>query len=224
MQNVVKGWFSGSSSGGGIPEQQKPGSVLADWNSYSASQEGTASDVEAVSLLKSANETIKGAFNTVSRNVRELPGNVQTAASSLPSRKAITYFGVMLGAGMFFIFIAFLLFLPVIVLMPHKFASCFTIGSLLVIGSFFVLKGPRTQFFHMISKERLPFTAAFIGSMAGTIYASMVMHSYVLSVIFSVIQVLALLYYVVSYFPGGSAGLQFLTAMIKSWVMKCFGR
>ena len=37
--------------------------------------------------------------------------------------------------------------------------------------------------------QRLPFTLAFIGSMIGTIYVSMVRHSYVLSVVFSVVQV-----------------------------------
>lgn len=40
--------------------------------------------------------------------------------------------------------------------------------------------------------QRLPFTLGFLGSMVGTIYVSMVLHSYVLSVLFSVIQVLAL--------------------------------
>lgn len=37
--------------------------------------------------------------------------------------------------------------------------------------------------------QRLPFTLGFIGSMVGTIYVSMVLHSYILSVIFSVLQV-----------------------------------
>lgn len=37
--------------------------------------------------------------------------------------------------------------------------------------------------------QRWPFTAGFIGSMAATIYVSMVLHSYILSVIFAVIQV-----------------------------------
>lgn len=37
--------------------------------------------------------------------------------------------------------------------------------------------------------QRLPFTLVFIGSMVGTIYVSMVLHSYILSVLFSVIQV-----------------------------------
>ncbi|KAL9403091.1 hypothetical protein Peur_000063 [Populus x canadensis] len=36
--------------------------------------------------------------------------------------------------------------------------------------------------------QRLPFTLGFIGSMVGTLYVSMVWHSYVLSVLFSVIK------------------------------------
>ncbi|XP_057802781.1 protein transport protein SFT2-like [Salvia miltiorrhiza] len=75
----------------------------------------------------------------------------------------------------------------------------------------------------MVSKERLPFTLGFLGRMVGTIYVSMVLHSYLLSVFFSVLQVLALLYYAVSYFPGGSAGLRFLSSTLTSSVLGCFG-
>ncbi|KAH7295106.1 hypothetical protein KP509_27G032600 [Ceratopteris richardii] len=142
----------------------------------------------------------------------------------MPSRKAVLYFGLTLATGVFFIFISFTMFLPVMVVMPQKFAICFTFGCLFVMGSFFILKGPRTQFWHMVSRERLPFTAGFVASMAATIYVSMVLHSYLLSVVFSGVQVFALLYYVISYFPGGSAGMRFLSSMVTSSVMKCFGR
>ncbi|WOK98119.1 hypothetical protein Cni_G06829 [Canna indica] len=43
-------------------------------------------------------------------------------------------------------------------------------------------------FVNRIVPERLPFTSVFIGSMVGTIYVSMVLHNYILSVIFSMIQ------------------------------------
>lgn len=240
MQGVVQAWFSGGpSSGGGAGGDGEPASLLADWNSYAAArtQETSTSlssqlslDLEAAvpesiaPLLKSANTTLLGAFNTVSKGVRELPGNVQTAASSMPSRRAIFYFGLMLATGVFFVFISFTMFLPVMVVMPQKFAICFTLGCLFVMGAFFVLKGPRTQLLHMISKERLPFTAGFVASMVATIYVSMVLHSYLLSVLFSGVQVFALLYYVISYFPGGSAGMRFLSSMVTSSVLKCFGR
>lgn len=63
------------------------------------------------------------------------------------------YFGLFLATGVFFVFIAFSMFLPVIVLMPQKFAICFTLGCGFIIGSFFALKGPKNQLAHMASKE-----------------------------------------------------------------------
>lgn len=90
---------------------------------------------------------------SVTKGVRELPGNVQSAAQFVPSRQAMTVFAIMVAAGVFFMFMAFFLFLPVIGLFPQKFAICFTIGCIFMMGSFFALKGPKTQFYHMISKE-----------------------------------------------------------------------
>lgn len=242
MQSMLQKWFPGGTSVGGETEsagnQQQPASLLADWNSYASSagtQDATSSspfrlDLESAvpesiaPLLKSANETLLGAFTTVSKSVRELPGNVQNVASSMPSRKAILYCGLMLATGVFFLFIAFFLFLPLIVVAPRKFAICFTFGCLFIVGSFFVLKGPRTQLLHMISKERLPFTAGFVASMVATLYVSMVLHSYILSVVFSAIQIFALLYYVISYFPGGSTGMRYLVSLATSSALKCFGQ
>ncbi|KAL6553565.1 hypothetical protein OROGR_007407 [Orobanche gracilis] len=161
---------------------------------------------------------------SVSKGVKKLPGSFNSATSSIPFGQSLLYFGIFLATGVFFIFIAFTLFLPVMVLKPQKFAVCFTIGCAFIVGSFFALKGPKNQLSHMLSKERLPFTLGFIGSMAGTIYVSMVLHSYILSVLFSVLQVLALSYYAISYFPGGSAGLRFLSSTLASSVLRCFGR
>lgn len=92
-------------------------------------------------------------FVRVSKGVRDLPGNLQTATSSVPSGKALMYFGLFLATGVFFVFIAFTMFLPVMVLMPQKFAICFTLGCIFIIGSFFALKGPKNQLAHMSSKE-----------------------------------------------------------------------
>ncbi|CAK9145071.1 unnamed protein product [Ilex paraguariensis] len=226
-------WFSLSSADNDLPpqqQQQTSSSLLADWNSYSASKASDEStsgtlvagfDLEAA--VRSANDTVTGTFNVVSKGVRDMPGNLQSATSSIPSGKSLMYFGLFLASGVFFVFIAFALFLPVIVLVPQKFAICFTLGCAFIIGSFFALRGPKNQFTHMSSKERLPFTLGFIGSMMGTIYVSMFLHSYILSVFFSVLQVLALAYYAISYFPGGSAGLKFISSSLTSSVLKCFG-
>ncbi|XP_010928050.1 protein transport protein sft2 [Elaeis guineensis] len=224
---TAQAWFAGGPSNN--EEQKSASSLLADWNSYAASRSTEASGSAALAFdleaaVRTANDKVTGTFNVVSKGVRELPGSFQNATSSVPSGKALMYFGLLLASGVFFIFVAFTMFLPVMVLMPQKFAICFTLGCILIIGSFFALKGPKNQLAHMCSKERLPFTLGFTGSMVGTIYVSMVLHSYILSVLFSVLQVLALAYYSVSYFPGGSAGLKFLSSTLTSSILKCFGR
>ncbi|TYI42601.1 hypothetical protein ES332_A01G110600v1 [Gossypium tomentosum] len=225
----MRACFSGGSSGNDEEQGKEGSSLLSDWNSYAASKEAeegttTVFGFDLESAARSANDTVTGTFNVVSKGVRDLPGNLQSATSSVPSGKAFIYFGLFLAAGVFFVFIAFTMFLPVMVLLPQKFAICFTLGCGFIIGSFFALRGPKNQLAHMSSKERLPFALGFIGSMVGTMYVSMVLHSYILSVLFSVVQVLALAYYAVSYFPGGSAWLKFLTSALTSSVSRCFGR
>ncbi|EPS59015.1 hypothetical protein M569_15796, partial [Genlisea aurea] len=222
-------WFS--SGDGGEQIAAPSSSLLADWNSYAADRSSDdagsgafAGVIDIESAVRVANDTVSGTFDVVSKGVRGLPGNLQSATSNIPSGKSLLYFGLLLATGFFFVFLAFSMFLPVIVLMPQKFAICFTLGCSSIIGSFFALRGPKNQFIHMSSKERLPFTVGFIGSMIGTIYVSMVLHSYVLSLLFSMLQVLALAYYAFSYFPGGSAGLKFISSSLTSFVLRCFGR
>lgn len=87
--------------------------------------------------------------------MRGLPWNFSSATSIVPSGKSLMYFGLFLATGVFFIFIAFTIFLPVMVLKPQKFAICFTIGCAFIVGSLFALKGPQSQLQHMFSKEVL---------------------------------------------------------------------
>lgn len=103
--------------------------------------------------MSSSGYTVCFLLFRVSKGVRDLPGNFQSATSNVPSGKALVYFGLFLASGVFFVFIAFTLFLPIMVVMPQKFALCFTLGCGFIIGSFFALKGPKSQLAHMLSKE-----------------------------------------------------------------------
>ncbi|KAI3897740.1 hypothetical protein MKW92_043867, partial [Papaver armeniacum] len=102
-----------------------------------------------------------------------LSGSFSSTTSSVHSGKSLMYFGLLLA-----------MFLPVMVLMPQKFAICFTLGCIFIIESFFALKGPKNQLAHMSSKERLPFTLGFIATMVGTSYVSKVLRSYLFSLLF----------------------------------------
>ena len=66
------------------------------------------------------------------------------------------------------------------------------------------------MFGHMFSKERLPFTAAYLGSLFATLYCSIIMKSYVFSLVSCICQVVTLVYYVASFFPGGASGAQYV--------------
>lgn len=95
-------------------------------------------------------------------------------------------------------------------------------GCACVMASFVVLRGWKQQMQHMFTKDRLPFSAGFIGSMLATLYAALVLNSYVYSLVFSVTQMVALIYFVSSYLPGGPEGAKFFFKMLGSGCMSCF--
>ncbi len=129
----------------------------------------------------------------------------------------------LVGGGAFFLFMAFFIFLPVIILSPSKFALAFTIGCCLVFSGFAALKGWRAQAAAMLARERLPFTAGYLGSVALTLYASIFMKSYLLSLLASGLQIVALLYYLTSYYPGGTDSVRWILSMFGSACTRCFG-
>jgi hypothetical protein len=114
--------------------------------------------------------------------------------------------GCLIGAAICF-FVSFMT-LPFLAIKPAKFALSFSLGSMLVMFGFSVLIGPINHVKHLISKERLPFSAVYFGSLGCTLYFSLVAHSYLFSLIFGAVQVVALVAYVLAYFPGGTQTLR----------------
>ncbi|KAF8890673.1 ER-to-golgi vesicle protein transport Sft2 [Infundibulicybe gibba] len=114
--------------------------------------------------------------------------------------------GCLIGAAVCF-FVSFLT-LPLLAIRPAKFALSFSLGSLLVMFGFSVLIGPINHFKHLISKDRLPFSLIYFSSLGLTLYFALGAHSYFGSLICGAIQVLALVSYVLAYFPGGTQTLR----------------
>ncbi|KAI0830135.1 SFT2-domain-containing protein [Trametes gibbosa] len=134
--------------------------------------------------------------------------NEEEAYFALSRWERLLGFGAcLIGAAVCF-FVAFLT-LPWIALRPAKFALAFSLGSLLVMFGFAVLIGPLNHIKHLLSKERLPFSAAYLVSLGLTLYFSLGAHSYLGSLICAIVQVLALLSYIAAYFPGGTQTLRF---------------
>lgn len=122
--------------------------------------------------------------------------------------RMLIFIACNLGAAVCFM-ICFFLF-PVLSLKPRKFAILWSVGSLLFLLSWAVLMGPLVYAKHLVSGSRLPFTAAYFGSIAMTLYFAIGLHSTLLTLISSIFQLAALAWYLVSYFPMGSTGLQFM--------------
>ncbi|KAF9952083.1 protein transport protein sft2 [Mortierella alpina] len=118
-------------------------------------------------------------------------------------------FAICVLGGMACFMIAIFIGLPMFILNPGKFATSFTLGSILFMASFALLKGPAAHLKALVSRERLPFTGVYLGSMIFVLWASLGAHSYPLTLIGTVIEVLALVYYFTSYSPfsGGSIRL-----------------
>ena len=75
---------------------------------------------------------------------------------------------------------------------------------------------------HLISSERLPFTASYVLTMALTLYAAMGVRSYILTVIAAGLQCAALTYFTLSYIPGGQAALKFMAKVFYAIFSRCF--
>ncbi|KAL4221810.1 hypothetical protein ACF0H5_020064 [Mactra antiquata] len=112
------------------------------------------------------------------------------------------------------------LYIPLLVLKARKFAMLYSVGSLFIIGSFSMLWGPMNHVKHLLGRERLVFTSVYFGTMFATIYFSIWVRSTVLTVIFAVMQILALIWYIVSYIPGGQTGLKFFSKVFYSAASK----
>ncbi|KAM3418511.1 Protein transport protein SFT2 [Cercospora zeina] len=106
------------------------------------------------------------------------------------------------------LFVVCFTLLPILSLRPRKFAILWTMASLLFLGSWAVMMGPVVYVRHLISQERLPFTATYFGSIALTLYFAVGLRSTILTLFTSIVQIVALVWYLVSYFPMGSQGLR----------------
>lgn len=101
---------------------------------------------------------------------------------------------------------------PVLALKPRKFALLWTMGLLLFVVSFGVLQGPYAYTRHLLSRERIVFTTVFFGSVAFTLFSAVVAKLVLLTLVASVVEVFAILYYAVSYFPFGAATITWFTS------------
>lgn len=157
-------------------------------------------------------EEVEGLMGFANKAVGKAKGAVAAARETVEeytiSRTRWMQFFIGLALGTVLMGLA-MFFLPVMILAPQKFSLLFTAGSLCFMGSFSVLKGHKKFMEHLLTKDKMPFTIAYFGSMIGTIWAAEYRQSYIMTLGFCIGQIIALAYFLVSYIPGGTRGLTF---------------
>lgn len=130
-------------------------------------------------------------------------------------------FGVCLLAAALMFALCFAL-LPIMAVKPRKFATLWTLGSVFFILSFAVLQGPVSFFVHVTSSNRILFSLAYFGSIILTLVFSLGMHSAILTIPAVIVQILAALWYTISYFPMGTQSLKFASRLgaqqVTGWI------
>ncbi|XP_013164062.1 PREDICTED: protein transport protein sft2 [Papilio xuthus] len=143
--------------------------------------------------------------------------NVQKEYFTLSRTQRFMGFGICMCFGLLCFILSFL-YIPILLLQARKFALLFTLGSLFFIFSFSFLYGPWSHFKSLFSKERVLTTSLYGSTLIATLYCALHLQSTPLTIVCAVAQVLALLWIMVGYVPGGSSGMRFFGSMFKSSV------
>lgn len=181
----------------------------------------------ATSLINSVTSVVETGYNSARQVVfgdsdHHQPGQGSAFSLFSLSYQQIVNFAVCICVGMFFMFLAFL-FLPMVVFTPQKFTLLFTLGCMCWIAGLAMLQGPKNLLTAMMQKERLPFSLGYGASLLGTLYATLIAHSYILTLLCATIQIISLAAFIVSYFPGGIRMLTIVKDVVFERAKGVFG-
>jgi hypothetical protein len=175
-----------------------------------AAQAAKAKASVAADRMEAGAARVAGGLASAGSALRDGVSEGLQRVQALTQERLLAFF-MLASAAALMLALAFLVGLPAAPLAPSKFAIPFTLGSLFNIGALAALRGVSGQVKHMTASERLPVSLVYVSSMLATLWAAFAMHSYILCIALSIIQLIALVYYTVSYFPGGMAGFRLIS-------------
>uniref|UniRef100_A0A131XCV9 Vesicle transport protein n=1 Tax=Hyalomma excavatum TaxID=257692 RepID=A0A131XCV9_9ACAR len=138
---------------------------------------------------------------------------------SLTRKQRIVGFAGTLLMGCFCMVLAGL-YIPVLVFKARKFALLYTLGSLFIISSFALLRGPMNHIRQLLSLKQLPFTTAYFGTTLATLYFALVVKSTLFTVLFTICQCASIIWFVLASIPGGETGLKFFSRIFTGVVTR----
>ncbi|KAL7079741.1 hypothetical protein ACQ4LE_001151 [Meloidogyne hapla] len=128
-------------------------------------------------------------------------------------QRIAAFFLCLFAAG--FCFTTAMMLLPILIIQTRKFAALNTLGSAFFVVSFGFLWGPIPYFKFIFSESRRLVTAIYFISVITTLYTSLWLRSTSLTIIASSFEAFSLIWFLLSYVPGGENGLKWMGRMAK---------
>lgn len=173
------------------------------------SKEGTE---ESVPLLTQ----LGGLQDSMISQLQGLGGSLPEAGPLSESfRIRLTQAVYLLLASAVFAVLTVIIGLPTLLVRPSKFVLCITLTTVLAASSVIVIQKPSVFFSKLLSgafSESAPFITLILTEFL-TLYVTIFVHKYVAVLICACLQLLALLYYLSCFIPGGTAGLSLILRM-----------
>ena len=184
---------------------------------------------EEQSLNKQNQEPERGGITGMFKNVTSVFGGsqpepepetcVDKMLSYVEVEKSYTSFFILLGLGGFILFLS-MMFLPIAIIRPQKFVSLFSLGSLLTILSFIFIYGTKEYFKMLFNSGRALMTSLYLASICIGIYFSFIDSWMIVSHMCAIFQLITLITFVLTFLPGGNAGISFIWSTFKSFFVK----
>jgi hypothetical protein len=144
--------------------------------------------------------------------------------STFEVEKSYTLFFIFLATGIGLLFLS-LAFLPIAWLSPQKFVSLLSLGSLTILISFVFIYGTSAYCEMLFTKTRALFSFLFICSTFLGIYFCFFNHSYyIVALVCALVQFITLIIFTLSFIPGGSMGISFITSILMSPIYSLWGK
>ena len=167
--------------------------------------------------------TINQARNFVLGRPEPEPQGWLSVFNFLGNEKSYLFAFISFAAACFFLLMCVFM-LPAIVLMPAKFVMCFTFAMISVIVSLAFVSGPRLYVKKLFIEKNLYASVLLILSILCALWFSLIQPSYILSIIFCVLELNTILFY---FFNTKAVSLETVKWMCKglaSSIGSMFGR
>ena len=138
----------------------------------------------------------------------------------LEVERSIGIFSVLICIGTGLIILSFFL-LPLIITSPKKFSFCFAVGSISILVSFIFLVGTKEYVNKILDSKRIYISISFILSIFIGIGSSLGNH-YFISLICSGVQLISMIMFILTFIPGGRAGIDCIKKAFTSPFTKLF--